>query len=277
MQPVSEFANRRPFVFGLLILLAWILLAGFITASVVQLFQLPLDNPFTHLAGTLSATVIVLFYTYRLGWLQEIGVTDFGTINTWGLTIILGFFVVLSGFYAYFGNLSFELNALYDTSDARVILLQTLLTGFVEESIFRGVLLYAFVRIWGKTKKGLVAGIVTQAALFGVLHALQAFYGVTPVAAAANVLATFIFGVWLGILVLLSGSLWPAILLHTASNAFLLIKGISSSWIEPAYLGYLREAIVGLPLVLIGLWVLLKAGAHRRFVLQMKSQVMSDD
>ena len=273
MKSVSEFADRRPFPFGLLTLVAWIFLAGLIIAVSVLLLKLPLDDAFIQLIGTLSATAIVLFFASRLGWLRRIGITNFGTIPAWVLTIIIGLYVVLSGLYAYFGELSFELDALYVTQEARTILLQTFLVGFVEETIFRGFLLFAFVRVWGKTSGGLITGVVAQAALFGVLHAMQALFGVAPASAGANVLATFIFGVWLGTLVLCSGTLWPAILLHMASNASLLIKGISSPWIEPTYLGYLREAIFELPLILIGFWVLIKAGAHRRFAFQTKSRL----
>ena len=42
------------------------------------------------------------------------------------------------------------------------------------------------------------------------------------------------------------------------SNSFTQIKGFSSVWVTPNYVGYLRGALVELPLVLIGLWIVLK-------------------
>ena len=110
------------------------------------------------------------------------------------------------------------------------------------------------VRIWGKSRRGLIAALVVQAFLFGSLHALQAFVGLDPVRTISNVLATIIFGLWVGALVISVGSVWPAIILHSVSNGFILIKGLTSYWVDPTYLGYLRGALFELPLVLLGLW-----------------------
>jgi membrane protease YdiL (CAAX protease family) len=143
--------------------------------------------------------------------------------------------------------------------------------GFVEETVFRGVLLYALVRVWGRTKRGLVAAVVIQAALFAVPHVLQAFVGVSPLTALVNVANTFVSGLWLGLLVLGVGTLWPGIVLHALSNAAILIKGLSSPWVDPATLGYVRVALFELLLVLLGAWIILRA----RTVSSLPSQELS--
>ena len=264
MAAISRLADRKPLVFGLVALLTWIVLDALILGVLTILFRMPIANPFVQVAGTLSATCILLLIASRLGWLHRIGLTDFGTLPTWVLTVVLALYVVMSGFYPFFGNFTFDPRSLVDTPEARAILLQALLVGFVEETVFRGILLYALVRVWGQTRRGLIASVVVQAALFGILHASQVFFGATPAAALANVLETFIFGLGLGALVLSVGTLWPAIVLHTVSNSFILIKGLSSRWIDPVFLGYLGEAFLELPLSLFGLWMMVKARSVRQ-------------
>jgi membrane protease YdiL (CAAX protease family) len=270
MGRVSRLADQRPGFFAVLALLTWVILDVLIMAIAALLLKMPFASAFIRLTGMLGATAILLWVSFRMGWLGEIGITKPGTWRTWGIALVLAIYVLLFGFYAYFGDFAFQLRSLFETKEAREILVQMLIVGFVEETVFRGILLYALMRVWGRTKRGLVAAVVVQAALFGVLHALQAFAGLSLAAGLANVLATFIFGLWTGVLVLAVGSLWPAILLHAASNAFTIIKGFDSRWIEPGYAGYVRGALVELPLVLLGLWILLKVWPGRRASLQAK-------
>lgn len=256
MNGVSQLADRRPLISVLSILLVWILIAGAINGITIFLLEVPV-TALVQAVGTLSATGVLLLVTRRLGWLREIGVARLGTPSTWLLTLGVATYIVLAGFYAFFGEIGFSVSWLVDTSDARAILLQSLIAGFVEEIVFRGVLLYVLVRAWGKTRRGQITAVVVQAALFGALHALQAFAGATPSVAVANVLATFVFGLWTGALVLANRTLWPAVFLHFASNAFILIKGLSSRWVDPVYVGYVLEAILEIPLVLLGFWYIM--------------------
>jgi membrane protease YdiL (CAAX protease family) len=130
--------------------------------------------------------------------------------------------------------------------------------GFVEETVFRGIILYALVRVWGTTKPRLFAAVVVQAALFGIPHVLQAFVGLSPLTALVNVANTFVSGLWLGLLVLSVGTLWPAMVLHAVSNAAIIIQGLSSPSIEPSALGYIRATLFELVLVLLGTWIILR-------------------
>jgi membrane protease YdiL (CAAX protease family) len=263
MKKISRLADKRPLLFVLLALVVWLVLGAFIMGGSTFLLKTPISNPFVQLASTLGATAVLLWIAFRLGWIRRIGLTYPGTLRTWAVTLVLVLYVILSGFYTYFGEITFRVGSLVDTPEARSLLLRMPLVGFVEETVFRGILLYALVRVWGKTKRGLVAAVLVQAALFGVLHVTQAVAGTTLAAALANALGCFVFGIWLGALVLSVGSLWPAIVLHTVSNAFILIKGLSSLWVDPISLGYLRGALLDLPLVLLGLWIILKVRQER--------------
>jgi len=256
MNGISKFADRRPLILALSILMTWLVIAGAINGATILLSEIPV-TALIQAAGTLSATGVLLLITLRLGWLREIGVTRFGTLSTWLLTLGIATHVVLAGFYAFFGEVSFSVGSLVGASDARAILLHSLIAGLVEEMVFRGILLYVLVRAWGEKRRGRISAVVVQAALFGALHALQAFAGSAPRVAIANVLATFIFGLWTGALVLFTRTVWPAVVLHLMSNAFILVKGLSSRWVDPVYVGYLLEALLEVPLVGLGLWYML--------------------
>lgn len=76
----------------------------------------------------------------------------------------------------------------------------SLTAGFCEEFIFRGYLIWAFqasLGAWGAAALSSVA--------FGLAHAYQG---------ARGILSTAIVGALLAVLVLLTGSLWPAIVVH---------------------------------------------------------------
>ena len=254
MDLVIRLANRRPLVFSLGVLLAWLLLGALIVFGTALIFDMPFTAPIVQGAGTMGATCVLLFLVARLGWIRKIGITTPGTWVVWALTLMLGVYLALTGFLAFFGEVSFDPRSLLGTPEAVAILGRQPIVAFTEETLFRGIILLALVRVWGKTKRGVLAAVLVQAALFGCLHALQAFAGAPLANALLNVVHTFLFGVWMGVLVLKTGSLWPAIFLHLVANAFVLIKGLSSPWIEPSYLGYLWATLFELPLVAVGLW-----------------------
>ena len=258
MKALLYLADSRPLRFTLLMLLIWIVIAGLINGLVITLFKTSLDNPIALQAGNMISTCILLLVVLRFGWFYEIGITKFGTPSIWLITVALAIYIVLVGFYSFFADFTFAFDSLYATQEARNILLRSLLAGFVEETVFRGVLLYSLVRVWGKTRWGIVASVIIQAALFGVLHSLQVFAGVTIGAVLSNVLETFIFGILTGSVVLFGRTIWTVIFLHLVSNAFILIKGLSSPWVDPVFMGYLWQALLESVVAFICLWVVLK-------------------
>ena len=257
MKSVLEFSERKPFIFVLMLLAAWMILVFVLAITVGMLINKPIVDPLIQAVGALIATLFLLLVVYRIGWINHIGITSFGSPLSWMATLVLSIYVLSAGFYAFFGEFSFQVSSLLD-QEAWPILLRGLRAGFVEEVVFRGVIQYSLLRVWGKTTRGVVTALTVQAVLFALPHVLQVLAGVAPVSALSNVLATLIFGLWTGMLVFAVGSLWPAIFLHAVSNSFTIIKGLSSAWITPYYLGYLRGALVELPLVLIGVWIVLK-------------------
>jgi len=258
LKVIYRLADRRPLLFIVATLLSWLVAGAAIVLVAAYLFQKPITDSLIQLTGTLGATFIILFLTSRLGWIKKIGISNFGEWTTWLLVVIIGCYLVFSSFYSFFGQITFDFATLFDTQEARAILLRQPITGFVEETIFRGIILYALYRVWGQTKRGVVAAVIVQAALFGALHSLQVLAGVTLETALSNILHTFVFGIWLGIMVINVGTIWPAIVLHALSNSFILIKGLNSPWIDPVSLGFIRATLFEIPLIFLGVYMFIK-------------------
>jgi hypothetical protein len=94
------------------------------------------------------------------------------------------------------------------------IIALVLMPSFIEEVVFRGVLLERFAVKWR-----LAVAIVVAAVAFGILHA-------DPVGAGT-------FGVVTALLYLRTGSLWPGILIHAANNALVLVASRAAGPASP--------------------------------------------
>lgn len=257
MNTLFRLSSRRPLVFAIATILAWVLvsLAGVILVAL--LLQSPINGDLAQSAGALLATVILLLLVSRLGWLHAIGITHFGSWKAWALALVLSVYLLLTSYASFFGETTFDLSAL-SSPEAQAILIRQAIVGFVEETLFRGVALYILIAAWGRTRFGTLTALLVQAALFGGLHAL-ALLGGSPINLVLPALVyDFVFGLWIGVLAFGAASLWPAIFLHAFSNAVLFIKGLSTPWLAPAWLSYRQQILFELPLVLIGLWIVFK-------------------
>ncbi len=84
-----------------------------------------------------------------------------------------------------------------------------LLVGFVEETIFRGILLRAFA------SHGAIVGVVATSVGFAVAHAAAALSPDQSLGTSVSTIVfAFLFGVIASLLVRMTDSIWPAIALH---------------------------------------------------------------
>jgi membrane protease YdiL (CAAX protease family) len=90
----------------------------------------------------------------------------------------------------------------HTTREHRLFRWLALTAGICEEILFRGFVLW-YVQVW----TGLVPAAVVSCVVFGLAHA----YLGSP-----HVLRTALFGAFLVLLVLVSRSLWPAMIVHAA-------------------------------------------------------------
>jgi membrane protease YdiL (CAAX protease family) len=137
------------------------------------LLGVPIIEDIPQITGTLGATVVLLVIAGRMGWLRPIGIARLGGWRVWLLAIPLLITLILAYLYGFFGDISFDLAMLARSDAARRLLVRQAIVGFVEETLFRGLILYALMRAWGRSRRGLIASVIIQAALFGVVHLLQ--------------------------------------------------------------------------------------------------------
>ncbi len=168
-------------------------------------------------------------------------------------TLLALIYLLLAFSIAFFGDLSFDIS-LFSSAEAQSILGRQIIVGLVEEILFRGLILYALVRVWGATRRGQMASIFLSAFLFGIIHLLQGAAGRSFDTALVAAIEALISGIWWAAIVLLWTSVWPTILLHAASNALVLIKAISYPGILFSTSDYALAVLLQLPLVVIGLW-----------------------
>lgn len=258
MDAIKAFAEKRPLAFVLLIFLFWFLVGAILAVGSAATLGVPIIEDVPQMVGTLGATFVLLVIAGRMGWLRSIGITRFGGWRVWLMAIPLLAYMIFAYLYGFFGDVSFDFGVFGRSEEARGILLRDGIVGFVEETLFRGIILYALVRVWGRSKRGIIVSVIVQAALFGVLHVLQVITGSSLTTALMVMLNSFLSAIWWGVMVLQWRSLWPVILFHSLSNISVLVKGIASAYIEPAVAAYGRATLLEMPLVVLGIWLLVR-------------------
>jgi membrane protease YdiL (CAAX protease family) len=253
---MKRLSTRYPFVFVLIVLVGWILTSGLASLAAAAVFDVAPTSALAQSMGTLTGTVLALLLAWRLGWLQAAGIARLGSWQVWLLALAFVAYKYIVYRYAFFGTLTSDPTILIYSSSARQIFVRQVVVGFVEEAIFRGLLLYALVRVWGTSRRGLFAATLVAALLFGVLHILQVLSG-QSLASTLLVMAGCVFsGIWLGALVLRGGSIWPGVVVHAASNMVVNIGALSVAGFLPPTSAFLLATLSGLPLVLWGIWQL---------------------
>lgn len=255
---MKQFTTKHPLIFVVLVLFGWLAtgLLGALAAG--ALFDTGLESDLAQSVGTLAATGLLLLLARRLGWLRALGLTRLGGRRIWLLILLILLYFYVAYRYAFFGTLAADLGFLIRTPDTYNVFLRQMVVGFVEETLFRGFLLYALVRVWGASRRGLLAATTLPALLFGSLHILQLANGNELPATLLTILLAAFSGIWLGALVLRGGSLWPAVIIHAWTNMVVNIGALAVPGYVPPTDAFIVAALVELPLVFLGAWWLLR-------------------
>jgi membrane protease YdiL (CAAX protease family) len=256
MNKIVTLAGRRPLAFALLALVAWFALGALLVLASAALLGVSILENGPQTVGTLGATLILLAAAWRLGWLRAIGVGRVGDWTVWLLAVALLVYLLVAYWLGFFGDLTSDPAVWFRLGEGWAILGRQAVVGFVEETLFRGIILYVLARVWGRTARGLLAAVLVQAALFGAVHMLQAGTVNSWSEALMVVVNSFVSGTWWGATVLLWGTVWPAALLHGASNAAVQLKGLTSLFVQPSVAAYGRATALELPLMALALWFL---------------------
>lgn len=242
--------QRGPGRFLLAALGGWLLayMGGVAVGS--TLLGHPLASAPSQVVGRITATVLVVAAAARLGWLRKSGLGRAGSIQTWLIAGALAAYVGAACWWSFF-VLAAEPGARpWPGTSGVPILMDEALVALAEETFFRGFLLFGLIHMWASTPHTWARAIGLSAALFGVLHLTQALSGAAVGLAAMNVLNATVFGVWIGVLVLLGGSVWPAVLIHAATNSVVVLGAAGLTGYQPDALSYAAALAVEAPLLL---------------------------
>jgi membrane protease YdiL (CAAX protease family) len=255
---LRRISDNRPLLFALLTTLAWVLAGGAFAGLGALVLGVPLGGTAPQVLGTVSATACLLAVAWRLGWMGPAGIASVGGWRAWLAGLVALAYLVVAYWYAFFGDISFDPAFLTRSEAARSVVWRQILVGAVEEILFRGVLLYVLVRVWGRTARGILASAFATAALFGVLHLLQVLAGSSLELALAVVLECVVSGIWWAAIALRWRSIWPVAAIHAISNMAVLIKALSIPGLALPVSGYVVASLLELPLVILGVWVLVR-------------------
>lgn len=255
MAQLKGFATQHPVWFVLAALLAWLAIGGLLAGALAALGY-EATGPLTQMIATLGATGALIGLAAGFGWLRAMGLARSGGWQVWLVTAIAAVVVCAAYLYAFFGRIAFDWSVFGRSDAARGLIVRQAVVGFTEETLFRGVLLYALVRVWGATRRGVLLSAGLTAVLFAVTHGLVGLMGIEVAVILAVWANAFVSGVWYAAVVLRWGSLWPVILLHGLSNLVVLAGGFAMAPAVAEVEGTLRATLFELPLMIWGVWLL---------------------
>lgn len=259
MQKLKTFALQRPVLFSLLVMIAATLLT-----------EIPIRGFFAPYVGAQAAFYLevileqglvgVLFFVLlaRFGWLKTAGFTPPGQWRA----LWLGWPLVIMAL------INIEEGLVIDTSRPVLIALHVLTalsTGWVEQVIFRGVVVTAFLQKWGRTQKGIYLSVVLPGVLFGIVHFANFLEGRKPLLNnLTQITYAMFFGVIFAACLLRNRSIWPMIVLHAAVDWAGTLREVAvggglrttAPLITP--LNALVSILITFPLLVYGLFILRK-------------------
>ena len=175
-----------------------------------------------------------------------------GSWQVWLLALGGLVYFASASLYSFFGRIAFDFSSLLQLPDALPLVVTHFLAGLSEEILFRGLVLYALIRVWGRSTLGILRSVLLASALFSLVHISQVFtYGTSLSSALLLIAQTFVISTWWGALVVWGGSIWPAVLLHFITNAVVSVQGLAMPVVEPVILAYRNYLWFSLPLGLL--------------------------
>ncbi len=260
---ISKVARHHPIGFVLVVTIVWVVLLLVFMGVTSTILQKPYGDAMTVSIGRLAVTACVLFLAWRLDWLKASGISRLGSWQVWLLALGGLVYFASMNLYSFYGSVAFDFSSLLRLPDARAAVVTHFIAGLSEEILFRGLVLYALIRRWGNTTRGIFWGVLLASALFALVHITQVFtYGTSLSSALLLVLQAFMISIWWGALVVMGGSIWPAVVLHFVVNAVVAVQGLTTPMVEPEILAYTQLLWFSLPLGVLAIVLLAKAAPH---------------
>jgi membrane protease YdiL (CAAX protease family) len=258
MLKLKSLATNRPIVFGITITaLSIMLLIVLLVLTAIPVLVLESAGERISFAiaglGRLLIAALFIFLLYRLGWLHAAGFRGPDFPRKWAVIVLSTLYLCLALPYAYTRSLAIDLS---DPSIIAIGFLKTLAVGLLEETVFRGVIMYAFLRLWGDSPQGVLKSLLISSLLFSSIHLFNFLSGVPFVYVLLQTVYTLFLGIFVAAVVLYTKSIWPAIVFHTLIDAASQLGRIGKPELDPTLSLALLLAAIILPVGAYGLYLL---------------------
>jgi len=236
---MKNFAIKHPMLFAVIVLLMLeaIVLGALLISNLAGIPLLSLDLPML----LLNAIFAIILISVMRWW----GETGFNAPLHWkNLHFLIIPLVLLIGPTLFFQP------QLPSSDRIIVFIIVTLLIGFQEEAIFRGVLLRTFM------SRGTMQAVLISAAMFAIIHVNSFLVGRDPMFVVSQIIASFLGAIGLGALRIRMNSIMPLILLHAFNDfvQFSATGGLEAGEVA-LYISILKIVLGGL-IALYGLYLL---------------------
>ncbi len=192
----TPFAQRHPYWF--VAILEIVTIAVYLLVGTVAYFT-QLSNEWIYGSASLLLSIIAAVLLTKMGWWKAVGFRwPNRPRDLWYFALpLLPVVITLM--------VGVEVTSLVLLTQFFVI---TLLIGFAEETIFRGLMLHAL------KAQGFWRAAIITALLFGLSHALNGLAGKSMAETGAQIFYAVAFGFAFAALVLQKGILWPLVIVH---------------------------------------------------------------
>jgi hypothetical protein len=259
MTGLKRLAATHPVLFGILItfsVLVLYIVAGVFAAAMTRD---GVSRNLVEATGRFSAAGLFIGLLWSFGWLDGSGITVRGSWTAWLVTLLLIAYETTVFQLAFFGDLSIQASS---PGLSLAVALNALATGPLEEIPFRAVILFAFLRLWGGTRKGIIRSVLYSAVIFSASHLIHLALGRPTDMVAMKLVMTFLSGIYFAALVLRWKSIWTVVLFHGVLNAVLSIRAVEVQGFTETAAALGTIIPFQLPLVALGIYWIAKAPAR---------------
>lgn len=258
MNALKRLADQHPIWFGTLITL--MVLLWYIAAAIVG--ELVADDRASYelmeAAGRLAGSLFFLCMLWRFGWLETSGVTQKGALQAWVIAAVVLIYDLVTTGYALFGSVGLAVSS--DPTLTSAVAANALTTGLIEEIPFRGIILYALVRLWGDSRRGMRNAALVSSLLFGASHLIHILLGRPVPEAILVVVGTFLCGILYAGFVLRWRAIWTVVTLHGVANAVVAMKVLEIPGFTETARALGLMIVLQLPLTVLGAVLIYHAG-----------------
>ena len=203
--------------------------------------------------GRSVAVLIFLGVLWRFGWLRAAGITKLGTWRSWLLVLPVLVYEILTHLYAFFGSFALGVP---ETPLARAVALNGAAAGLLEELVYRALVLYVLMRLWGGTRPGILRSALVSSLFFGAAHLIHLALGRPAPLVLLLSVSAFLGGIYYAGFALSAGSVWPAVVLHVLLNAVVGAQAVGNPGFAETVSGWLVVLALQLPAVVLGIWLI---------------------